>query len=222
MKRNIYSPNPLNWCEPNTFEVWYYGLASPYRDNGKELLDAVKGSVVMIDPNGTDKWLEVSTRSESNLGKRLSAFNLKVKLAGTESTVESIYQASKVFERGGPFLEVAEMRPWIAKKYIQTKKNGLGEIKGFSFHKDYPSQPPELFYTFLYFSGLRTSLTEEDKTQLVKIQYFTDIMANPLSSINTQARAMARYVSMMRLGIEMPNDQDELLDFIKSEMKKKD
>lgn len=50
------------------------------------------------------KILEISSKSLDILGVNLSAFNLKIRLKnGIVSTVESVFQGSKVFENGGPF-----------------------------------------------------------------------------------------------------------------------
>jgi len=53
---------------------------------------------------GSTRILEISTRSEVILGISLSAFNLPFE--GRNYSVESTYQASKVFEKGGPYLDL--------------------------------------------------------------------------------------------------------------------
>src|SRR6266545_2909145 len=51
--------------------------------------------------------LEVSSKSEDPLGVSLSAFNLTLRIGGSRRmSVESAYQGSKVFEKGGPFHEL--------------------------------------------------------------------------------------------------------------------
>ena len=48
------------------------------------------------------KILEISSKSNNELGVKLSAFNLKIKTnKGQEISVESAYQSSKVFELSG-------------------------------------------------------------------------------------------------------------------------
>ena len=61
--------------------------------------------------NGIEKVLEISSKSEEELGKRLSAFSLKVPLNTGKFPLESVYQGSKTFERLGPFPEVFRMAP---------------------------------------------------------------------------------------------------------------
>src|SRR6478752_5077775 len=53
--------------------------------------------------------LEVSTRSPEELGRRLSAFNLRVEhpLFGIVP-LESAFQSSKVFSDDGPYLDLAQ------------------------------------------------------------------------------------------------------------------
>src|SRR5215212_8751124 len=56
--------------------------------------------------------LEVSSKSEDSLGVALSSFNLKftTKL-GRTLTVEAAFQGSKVFEHGGPFVDIFDKSP---------------------------------------------------------------------------------------------------------------
>lgn len=50
--------------------------------------------------------LEISTKSDELLGKRLSAFNLKIETDMEKISVEAAFQGSKVFEQGGPFTDL--------------------------------------------------------------------------------------------------------------------
>ena len=52
--------------------------------------------------------LEISSKSEDEIGVRLSAFNLCKYVPSLEKnvSVECIYQSAKVFENGGPFNEL--------------------------------------------------------------------------------------------------------------------
>lgn len=57
-----------------------------------------------LEGNPNRKVLEISSRSEEELGVSLSAFHLMLHTAeGKEYTVESAFQAGKVFENGGPY-----------------------------------------------------------------------------------------------------------------------
>src|SRR3954453_6295859 len=61
--------------------------------------------------------LEISSKSEDPLGVALSSFNLTftTKL-GRRLTVEAAFQGSKVFEHGGPFVDIFEKSPVDAKR----------------------------------------------------------------------------------------------------------
>lgn len=65
--------------------------------------------------------LEISRKSENPLGNKLSAFSLTLNVDGKDYTVENIYQASKVFELGGPYIDLLEAAPKDAKRDAQYK-----------------------------------------------------------------------------------------------------
>ena len=61
--------------------------------------------------------LEVSTKSNEELGLRLSAFNLPVELdSGMSIPLECAFQGSKVFENGGPYSDIFKKSTRDAKK----------------------------------------------------------------------------------------------------------
>lgn len=140
---------------------------------------------------GLHKVLEVSTKSDHELGQRLSAFRLDVTLSGVSSKIECIYQASKVFEKGGPFPELTFVRPIEAKRFFKDKKLGL--ITHFEFEKvQYENLPFHAFYDWLFLRALAdTDNIRYLSANLPKIDGFSDIEFNPSRSINTQARSMA-------------------------------
>jgi len=75
---------------------WHPGFAvSQKRRNVAALHEAAAAQ-------GLGPLLEVSSKSEDALGRGLSAFALRLPVAGGEAAVESAFQGSKVFERGGP------------------------------------------------------------------------------------------------------------------------
>ena len=78
---------------------------------------------------GLTKILEISTRSEEILGISLSAFNLQFE--DKNFSVESAYQASKVFEKGGPYLDLLNLSSTDAKTDLRLKNSGL--LTGFRF-----------------------------------------------------------------------------------------
>src|SRR3954453_18012807 len=79
---------------------WHPGLApSQKKKNVDELHRAALA-------RGLGPLLEISSKSDWEVGQRLSAFHLKIDVEGGETTVECAFQGSKVFENGGPFTDL--------------------------------------------------------------------------------------------------------------------
>ena len=136
--------------------------------------------------------LEVSTKSTDEIGKSLSAFNLK----SDGCYVESIFQSSKVFEGGVQFEQLLNKDPREAKKAI--KEYGHHPLVAFRYKgKEYPLVPLSAFYDWIYINALSKS---EYADLLSKYDVFTDIEFNPKRQINCQATAAALYVSLRRQG----------------------
>ncbi|MBR1398002.1 MAG: hypothetical protein IJ563_10790 [Selenomonadaceae bacterium] len=157
--------------------------------------------------------LEISSKSENELGVKLSAFNLMMHLNGKTFSVESAFQAGKIFEAGGPYTDLLD-KPSIAAKRDDRLKNS-GRIVGFTFNsKDFAINPPTYFYNWLYINALNENenLTE----QIIKYDAFTDIAFNPQKSLNCQAAAAALYVSLKRHNLldKALTNKDEFLKII--------
>ncbi|GAB6392111.1 MAG: hypothetical protein MdMp014T_1484 [Treponematales bacterium] len=92
---------------------------------------------------GYNHILEISMKSLDELGVSLSAFNLsaKTKKKGYEFTVERAFQSSKVFEHGGPYIDLMAKISGEAKKDVRLKTSGL--LLRFEFcGKEFPRNPP--------------------------------------------------------------------------------
>lgn len=152
-----------------------------------------------LDQHRDKKILEISSMSENDLGVNLSAFNLKIITAkGKSFSVESAFQSSKVFERGGPYKDLLEKTSREAKRDSRLKESG----KLVSFHfsqKIFPLHPVTYFYNWLYINTLH--LHSDLAKKLLEYSAFTDIAFNPDKSINCQARAAAVYVSLQKQGL---------------------
>ncbi len=149
--------------------------------------------------------LEISSKSLTPLGIKLSAFNLKkyVPSIGKYVPVECIYQGSKVFAVGGPYIDLYLGTSRAAKGDGRLKTSGA--LRGFSFEgKDYPLVPTTAFYDWLYISALMEN--KELADELMKYDSFTDIEFSPEKSKNCQARAAALFVALHSKG---------LLEFVK-------
>ena len=147
--------------------------------------------------------LEISTKSTEPLGVALSAFNLTIVTPRQSFTVESAFQSSKVFEKGGPYTDLLHADSRAAKRDERLRNSG--GIVGFHFNgRDYPTEPKDLFYNWIYINALvRQQRLAED---VCAYGAFSDIEFNPAKSINCQAIATTIYV-----GLKMAGKLDEAL-----------
>ncbi len=143
--------------------------------------------------------LEVSTKSLSNHGRRLSAFSLRIKSESLgELPLESAFQGSKVFERGGPYNDLYLAEPRNAKRDPRLRDSG--QLKGFLFDGlHWGTEPKTAFYDWLYATFL--SGWRDWATKLSRYAAFTDIEFNPQRSINCQARSLALFVALNERGL---------------------
>jgi hypothetical protein len=150
---------------------WAPGMAPSQKKKSIQELHAV-ARAHEIEP-----VLEISSKSEDDLGVKLSAFNLSfiTKKHMDRYTVESAFQGSKVFEKGGPFLDIMKLDPLSAKRDIRLKESG--NLIGFN-----------------YIHALNENKHLAEK--LVNYKGFTDIEFNPKKSINCQGYAAALYLSL--------------------------
>ena len=139
--------------------------------------------------------LEISSKSESSLGVGLSAFNLKIttKKHNRTFSVESAFQGSKVFEKGGPFKDLLCADSLTAKRDIRLKESG-NLISFKFFNQDFPNKPRTFFYDWLYINALVQN--PDLFSMLDSYQGFSDIEFNPEKSINCQAHSVALYLSL--------------------------
>lgn len=154
------------------------------------------------EAEGFNNFLEVSSKSDSNLGIALSAFNLKFTTIKEKKTytVENAFQASKVFENGGPFKDLLNVSPLEAKK--DSRINSSGNIIKFNFcGVDFPNKPLTFFYDWLYINALVKN--KELALKVLDYNCFSDFEFNENKSINCQAYSVALFVSMKKNGIDL-------------------
>ncbi|WP_198334852.1 DarT1-associated NADAR antitoxin family protein [Psychrobacter namhaensis] len=161
----------------------------------------------------TKNVLEISSKSDSELGIMLSAFNLQIELRnGHKASVESLYQSSKVFQEGGPYDDIRYKSSLEAKRDERLKSSG--DIIAFEHKGDrWDIEPKTAFYNWLYLNVL--NLNSNLKNQVLEYDAFTDIEFNPKKSFSCQANAIALYVSLRRNKIledsdSIPNKKDFL------------
>ncbi len=169
---------------------WHPGMAASQKKKSiQELHLSAKGA-------GIENILEISSKSESELGVNLSAFNLliKTKKYGNEFTVETAFQGSKEFKHGGPYKDLFGMDSRAAKKDIRLKESG-DLVKFNFFGKEFPLIPRTYFYDWIYINAL---IQNEAYTEKLKgFGGFSDIEFNPKKSINCQAYSVALYLSLL-------------------------
>ena len=160
---------------------WFPGFAVSQKQKS---IESLHNAILKADANA--KPLEISTKSKEPIGIKLSAFHLKL----NNDTLENIFQSAKVFERGGPYLDLLDVRPKEAKR--DERLYHSGKLKAFCYQNDvFPLTPQTVFYDFLYVSAVKQSFATDEINAVSNYNYFTDIEFYPAKSINTQARAAA-------------------------------
>ena len=202
-KRPVYIPSDKKDIFVESVDIeftWFPGFAKTQKQKSiTSLHESIRETL------GINEILEISSKSENRLGVLSSAFNLELSIANISSTVESLFQGSKVFERGGPFVDIYNKSSLDAKRDPRTKSSG--KLKYFIFdEKKWDLQ--EDFYSWLYINGLLQN--EEVKEKITKFNAFTDIEFNPKKSLNCQAKSAAIFTSVTRrkVDIDSLNDGD--------------
>ena len=170
--------------------TWHPGFAiSQKRKNIAALHEAALG-------RGLFPLLEVSTKSETDLGRRLSAFNLTLASERYgQLTVEAAFQGSKVFADGGPYTDLFG----LPGREIKRDGRLRGRLVAFDFEgQHWELKPKTAFYDWLYVRAIHAH--EDLREQVLEYGGFTDIEFNPKRSINCQARACAVYVALRDIG----------------------
>ena len=176
----FYTQNGTVASRRYTFE-WFPGFAASQKKKSiKSLHRAIQNADADARP------LEISTKSSEPLGRKLSAFNLKLQ----QTPLENIFQSAKVFENGGPYPDLLDVPPKDAKRDERLKNSG--GLTAFRYQdEDFPLIPQTAFYDFIYLAAVKESLAADEIQAITDYQYFTDIEFNPARSINTQARTAA-------------------------------
>lgn len=189
--RPIFIPttNGTQLFETRNFEfLWHPGFAESQK---RKNIHALHGAAANA---GLRRVLEISTKSEEEVGRRLSAFSLKYQLGEKIIPMESLYQGSKVFTGGGPYDDIYFKTPIEAKRDPRLRTSG--SIVRFKIEgEEYPSSPSNAFYDWIY---IRCLYQHEEflLRNLSSVDGFSDIEFNPDRSINCQARALAVLMSL--------------------------
>ncbi len=196
-QRPIFCPNHAEPSQPLVKRMmidfkWHPGMSATQK---RKNIAALHTSAAA---RGISPVLEVSTKSEDDLGWRLSAFNLQVLVDGMgQTSLEAAFQGSKVFAGGGPYQDIYRKDAMQAKKDPRLRQSG--ELIAFDFNgRRWPLTPLTAFYDWLYLHALQRVPAIYE--QLKDYRGFSDIEFNPKKSINCQAGACALFVSLGHAG----------------------
>ena len=117
---------------------WHPGFAASQK------LKSIEEMHAAAEMKGIWPILEISSKSQREAGKKLSAFSLPIEVSGIKTTVECAFQGSKVFDKGGPFVDLYEKDSRSAKKDLRLRDSG--KLRGFVFEgKEYPALTQNCF-----------------------------------------------------------------------------
>ena len=145
---------------------------------------------------GFKNVLELSTKSGNKLSFLLSPYSLQITNDdGQKYSVENAFQASKVFEQGGPYLDLLTEKPRQARK--DDRLISSGELTGYDyFGMEWGVEPLTTFYDWLYINALKQH--PELHEEVVQYQAFTDISFNPKRSVHCAAYSLAMFVALYK------------------------
>lgn len=187
-----------------TFEfTWFPGLSVSQKQKSIESLHSVINKPV----------IEISSKSMNPLGRKLSAFFLKL----NGYTLENVFQSGKVFESGGPYRNLLHVSPKEAKQYYGLRNSGsLIAFEDLEGHR-WDILPRTAFYDYIYIEAVRQSFTTSELLQICEYDYFTDIEFNPQKSINCQARTVALVKLLLKTFGEIPKfEKNDFVEYHKA------
>ena len=139
--RQIYVPTNSHI---KIFEIefeWFPGFSIIQKQKSVNSLHKASVKIPEIE-----RLLEVSTKSEIEIGKAMSAFNLKIEKDDALYSLESIYQGSKKFRNGGPYIDIYKKFAIDAKK--DQRLINSGDFMSYEFEGEtWASEPFKSFYT---------------------------------------------------------------------------
>lgn len=211
-KRPIFTTtnNPKKLFEEKEIEFKFFnGFAISQKSK------SIKSLHKEAHEQGIENILEVSTKSDSEIGWSLSAFTLMVDFNGDQQiSLESAFQGSKVFEGNIQYTDIYSKTSIEAKKDSRLKTSG--KIIGFEFEGNFwENEPKTSFYDWLYISTLYNNYPDIVE-ELIQFNAFSDIEFNPKKSINCQARSCAILVSLVQCELieKALSSKDEFIDIV--------
>lgn len=188
-------------CEAAPF---FYELMIDFVWNKGQSISQKHKNVTALHSSYTERFpgkkvLEISSRSLQPEGLPLSAFKLQKYVPGLRKTlpVENLYQGGKVFEFGGPCLDMYDLTAREAK--MDARLHSLGDVIGFFYEgREYPIAHYDAFYNWIYINALLEN--PELSAPLLQYDAFTDLAYNPKTGTSCQARSAAIFVSLIKNG----------------------
>lgn len=171
-----------------------------------------------------EKILEISSTSLVSLGAKLSAMNLSKRTQRGITTVESAFQASRIYSDGthtvGPFPEYLFLNGKECKKLVKQASDGMHSYQyvfdDMVFYA--PMHHISQFYDFVYLNALLEPENQEVRNQLLQGKYtaFTDLATK---SLNCQARSAAIFVGLVKAGlIDEVRNYDSYLKLFRTQL----
>lgn len=185
---------------------WFHGLSDQQKQHSIASLHHI-----IAELDKTSVPLEISTNGTDPLGVKLSAINLKL----DGYAMENVFWSSMIFEKGGPFRELLNVR---SKATIPDRRiRESGEIIGFNYDgKDFPVEPRTLFYDYICIKAVKQSLTADEIKRISEFTHFTNVDFDPYKSNSTHAKSIAIIKLMLDLFGEIPDMSiDEFIGFHK-------
>jgi len=193
-QRPVFIPEHSGYPFVKTVDIefkWSPGMAKSQAQKSIRSLHEAAAKV------GLPRLLEISSKAEDSLGATLSAFNLNITSNNKKMSVECAFQGSKVFEYGGPYIDLYRASSLDAKRDDRIRTSG--NIIAFDFMGlQFPTVPITLFYDWLYITALHQNRKLSE--QILEYDGFTDIAFNPQKSWNCQARSAALYLALHATG----------------------
>lgn len=189
---NVDSSPPWYYSRKIEFQ-WHGGFSRAQMSRCVQSLHAA-----FADNRKGRRLLEVSSASEAELGRRLSAFSLTVgRGPAAESRpipLEVAYQSSKIFRGHGRLTQAADLAPPEA-KHLAAEMHRVHDLIAFEWNGCcWPLQPPTAFYDWLFVQAVRQE--PQLSREIMRYDAFTDIKFNPSRSLSSQARSAALFVGL--------------------------
>jgi hypothetical protein len=187
----------------HTVDVAFQWHAGRSRDQVRRSIGALHAMAAAL---GLYNVLEISTYSRDALGSSASAFRMQLSLPdGSLTSVEAVYQGSKVFDTGGPFRDLYGATGREAKTDGRIRDGT--NLHGFDFFgQRWTLLPHTAFYDWLYLRALEEN--PHIAGYLLRFDGFTDIAFNPKTALASQARSAALWVALHRRGYTLPALRD--------------